>query len=104
MKKMFLLGIVVIAISVGFTACDQNQKGGTLKLINDTQSPYSFNILFDGNPVRVNDGQTQIQPSQTIQAVSDVNTSYVVYRGGVVAWTGQLSGGETKEHKFSSLR
>ena len=102
MKKSFLLGIVVLAICLGFAACDQNQKGGTLKLINDTTSPYSFRILFDGREVRVNDGQTTIQPSQTIQAVSDTDTSYVVYRGGSVAYTGQLSGGETKEHRFSS--
>ena len=101
MKKIFALGIVVLAISLVFTAC--SEKGGTLKLVNDEASPYNFRILFDGKDVRVNDGATVIQPSQTIQAHSDVDTSYVVYSGSAVLWTGTLSGGETVVKKFSTL-
>ncbi|MDR0473097.1 MAG: hypothetical protein LBH43_05460 [Treponema sp.] len=101
MKKMIVLGmVVVLAVCLGFTACDL--KGGTLKLINDTSSPHSFSIYFDGRSVRVNDGQTTIQPSQTISATSDENTSYVVYRGSAVLWTGTLSGGETIELRYST--
>jgi len=102
MKKMFVLGIAVLAISLGLTAC--GQKGGYVKLINDETTAYNFRILFDGKEQRVNDGASVIQPSQTIQAYSDVDTSYTVYSGPNLLWNGQLSGGETKEHKFSSLR
>ena len=110
MKRMFLFGIAVLAISFGLTAC--GEKGGTIKLINDTLDKHWFEIRFDGNYVRVNDGQDVIYPSQTIQAVSDDDTSYAVYIGdttGFLYWngrllsTGQLSGGNTIELRFSNF-
>jgi hypothetical protein len=108
MKKTVVLVIAVLAISLGFASC--GKKGGSLKLVNDTDTVYYFKITFDGNDVRVNNGQNMIQPSQTISAASDEDTSYAVYVGGTsisqgsrAAWSGQLSGGETKTLKISEL-
>jgi hypothetical protein len=108
MKKIFVLGIVVLAISLGFTAC--GQKGGTLKLVNDTDAIRYFKVRFDGKDVKINNGAYQIDPSQTVKAVSDEDTSYAVYpvsysgfltEGTKALWNGTLSGGETVELKYS---
>jgi hypothetical protein len=103
MKKMLVLGIVISAIILGFTACDGEvtKRGGTVLINNDTEYRTYFEIRFDDNYVRVNDGQTYIGPSQTIQAVSDTDTSFAVYLGSSsnswnkAAKSGRLSGGET---------
>jgi hypothetical protein len=109
MKKIFALGIVVMAICLGFMACDLN-KGGTLKLINDTDAIHYFKVRFDGKDVMINNGAYQIDPSQTVKAVSDEDTSYAVYpvsssgwlgAGSVPLWHGTLSGGETIELRYS---
>jgi hypothetical protein len=100
-KKIFALGIVVLAISLGFTAC--GEKGGTLKLVNDEDTRWAFSIRFDGKEQRVNDGATGIDPGQTIQAHSDEDTSYVVYSGNTLLCKGSLSGGDTVTKYFSKL-
>jgi len=101
MKKIFVVGIVVLAICLGFTAC--SEVGGTIKITNDLKEAYFIRILFDGNQVTFNDGQSSIQPSQTITVASDVDTSYVIYSGSYRLWDGQLKGGETIVYKFSDL-
>jgi hypothetical protein len=111
MKKLFTLTIIVLSISLGFTACDEHgnvlqSKGGHLNLINDTDSPEYFSVYFNGNYVSVNNDQTIIQPSQTIPVYSDTNTSYAVYNASgtsssYLMTSGQLSGGNTVEIKFS---
>ncbi|MDR2952771.1 MAG: lipoprotein [Treponema sp.] len=101
MKKMFILGIVAIAISLGLASC--GQKGGTLRLENDTLTSYYFRILFDGEEQRVKNGKTRIEVQETIQAVSDKDTKYAVYVDGTICWTGSLSGGDTVTKYFSKL-
>jgi hypothetical protein len=101
MKKLLLLGIVVLSISSGCSLFAPS--GGTLKLINDTMTVHSFRILFDGEYVQVNDGQSVIQPNQTIKAVSNVDTSFTVYSGSNLLWTGILADGEIIEKRFSTL-
>jgi len=97
MKKMFVVGIVFLAISLGFTACAP--KGGTIVLKNNTDTAQSFSIYFGSEYCKVNDGQTILQPSATVKAVTDEDTSYAVYNSyssyGSAKWTGQISGGET---------
>jgi len=97
MKKMFALGIVVLAISLGFAACAP--KGGTIELKNNTMSSQSFSVYFGSEYCQVNDGQTSLQPSATVKAVTDEDTSYAVYNSsrayGSAKWTGTISGGET---------
>lgn len=109
MKKMIVLGIVVLAISLGITAC--GKKGGTLELINDTDSLKYFKVRFDGKDVMIKDGAYEIDPSQTIRAVSDEDTSYAVYpvsssgyltAGSTPLWSGTLSGGEVIQLRYST--
>jgi len=109
MKKLVVLVIVVLAISLGLTACAA--VGGDLKLVNDTDTVRNFSIYFDGVRKTVNDGQTTIMPGQKINAHSDENTSYAVFiskyyigDGAKVSWSGSLSGGETVELKISALQ
>jgi len=109
MKKMIVLGIVVLVISLGFTAC--GKEGGDLEIINDTEYVRNFKILLNGDSVRVNNGQTQIMPSQKVNAHSDEDTSYAVFistgyitDGTKVSWSGSLSGGETVRLKISELK
>jgi hypothetical protein len=99
MKKIFALGIVVLAISLGLSAC--GEKGGTVKLKNDTTTRYAFTIRFDGVTQRVKDGITALDPGQSCQAVSDTDTTFVVYSGTTLLKSGDLSGGKTVEIKFS---
>jgi len=108
MKKIFVLGIVVLAICFGFTACEE--KGGDLVIINDTDTVRNFRILFNGSLKTVNDGQTQIYPSQKINAHSDEDTTYAVFvsayyigDGAKASWSGSLAKGETVTLKISSL-
>ena len=101
MKKMLALGIVVLAISLGFTAC--GLKGGTLKLVNDESERYAFTIRFDGVTQKVNNGAVTIDPGQTIQAHSDEDTPFVVYSGANLLCKGTLSGGQTITKYFSKL-
>jgi hypothetical protein len=106
MKKMFVLGIVVMAISLGFNACDSGEKGGTVKIYNDLDYRVYFEIRFDGEAIRVNNGINYIDPSQRIQAVSDEDTTYAVYLGnssywGAAATHGELVGGDTIEIRVS---
>jgi len=101
MKKMLTLGIVVLAISLAVTAC--GQKGGTLELVNDTDTRWAFSIRFDGKEQRVNDGATGIDPGQTIKAHSDEDTTFVVYSGSYLQCKGSLSGGDTVTKYFSKL-
>jgi len=100
MKKIFGLLIVFMTISLGFTACDQ--KGGTVRLINDTNYRIAFQIKFSGvtqmvDSAKVPGGKTILEPSDSVQAVSDEDTNYAVYGGSNSALlkTGTLSGGET---------
>jgi hypothetical protein len=107
MKKMLVLGIVITAICFGFTAC--GEKGGTVKIVNDTDYRTYFDIRFDGKSQKVKDGITYIDPSQSVQAVSDSDTSYAVYIGNSTSWGpaakhGDLSGGETITVKVSAYR
>jgi len=103
MKKIFVLWIVIIAICLVVTSCDLFVKGGTIKITNDLKQAYQLRILFDGETVRFNDGQTSIQPSQTVTVSSNVDTSYVIYSGSNRLWDGRLEGGETITYKFSDL-
>ena len=102
MKKILALGVAVLAISLGLTACG-GETGGTLKLVNDEKERYAFTIRFDGVTQTVNDGATGIDPGQTIQAYSDEDTTYVVYSYSTLLCKGTLSGGETVTKYFSKL-
>jgi len=97
MKKIFVLGVVFLAISLGFTAC--GNKGGTIELKNNTNTAQNFSIYFGSEYCQVNDGQSSLQPSATVKAVTDEDTSYAVYNStrssGSAKWTGKISGGET---------
>ena len=108
MKKMIVLGIVVMVISLGFTAC--GSKGGDLQIINDTTIVRNFKIYFNGEQMMVNNGQYQIMPSQKVNAHSDDDTTYAVFistgyigDGTKVSWTGDLKGGDTVQLKISEL-
>jgi len=109
MKKTIVLGIIVLAISLGFAACAQ--KGGDLEILNDTTKVRYFEIYFNGDYKRVNDGQTTIMPSQKVNAHSNEDTTYAVFisnyyfgDGTEVSWSGSLSGGETVHLKISELK
>ena len=97
MKNIFVLGVVFLAISLGFTAC--GARGGTIELKNNTMSVQSFSVYFGNEYCRVNNGQNSLQPSATVKAVADEDTTYAVYNSsssyGTAKWKGTISGGET---------
>jgi hypothetical protein len=100
MKKL-LSGIIVLIICLGFTACDVLvSKGGTVKIKNDTAYRTYFEIRFKGVVQRVSNGAYYIDPGMTVQAVSEVDTTYAVYLGSSSIYVpsvkyGDLVGGET---------
>ena len=109
MKKIFVLGIVALAVlCLGLSACAP--KGGTLKLFNDSDYTRNFQIRFDGKAQTVKDGAYLIEPEQTMKAVSEEDTSYTVYisstwigDGAKPAAKGSLSGGETVTLNVSEI-
>ena len=106
MKKIFVVGIVVLAFCLGLSACAE--KGGTLKLVNDTDAVVYFKIYFGNKAITINDGENKIMVDFSVKAVSDEDTTYNVFQttsGGDVGskpiFKGKLSGGETVTEYFS---
>jgi len=115
MKKFFVLAIVVLAISLAFTACKTDEhgntvqsKGGHVNLKNDTSETKSFSIYFGGEKQTVDNGKTQLLPGDDVVAYSETDTSYAVYAAtynidSLLMDYGQLTGGKTVNIIFSNF-
>ena len=100
MKKLIFAAMLalVLAISVGFTACDGM---ATLKLTNDTSTTQNF-VLYINDEVGDN---IILLPSTTHTEGRTGDFTYTVSRSrnsSTYIWKGTVVAGETKELKFSN--